>query len=146
MRPDSNTKKRKRQARKIFLKKGAVIILCLLMVFSASISLSFTVMEPAVTEAAAFTGWKNVSGKWFYYAKGNKKTGWVTIDGKVYYIDAKAGRKTGFATISKNKYYFSKSGVMTTGWQTINGYKYYMGSNGIIRTGWQTISGKQYNF
>ena len=146
MRPDSNTKKRKRQARKIFLKKGAVIILCLLMVFSASISLSFTVMEPAVTEAAAFTGWKNVSGKWFYYAKGNKKTGWVTIDGKVYYIDAKAGRKTGFATISKNKYYFSKSGVMTTGWQTINGYKYYMGSNGIIRTGWQTISGKKYYF
>ena len=140
------TTKSKRRTYRSILKRAAVIVLCVLMTFSASVSLSLTAMEPVTAEAAAFTGWKNVSGKWFYYAKGSKKTGWVTVEGKVYYIDAKAGRKTGFATISKKKYYFSKSGVMATGWQTINGYKYYMGGNGVIRTGWQTISGKKYYF
>ena len=168
------TTKSKRRTYRSILKRAAVIVLCVLMTFSASVSLSLTAMEPVTAEAAAFTGWKNVSGKWFYYAKGSKKTGWVTVEGKVYYIDAKAGRKTGFATISKKKYYFSKSGVMATGWQTINGYKYYMGGNGVIRkghysntlatkffsvggktyysgndgvirTGWQTINGFKYH-
>ena len=143
---DIITTKSKRRTYRSSLKRAAVIVLCVLMTFSASVSLSLTAMEPVTAEAAAFTGWKNVSGKWFYYAKGSKKTGWVTVEGKVYYIDAKAGRKTGFATISKKKYYFSKSGVMATGWQTINGYKYYMGGNGVIRNGWQTISGKKYYF
>ena len=140
------TTKSKRRTYRSILKRAAVIVLCVLMTFSASVSLSLTAMEPVTAEAAAFTGWKNVSGKWFYYAKGSKKTGWVTVESKVYYIDAKAGRKTGFATISKKKYYFSKSGVMATGWLKEDGATYYLDEDGIMQTGLVTIDGLDYNF
>ena len=75
---------------------------------------------------AAYTGWKKVSGKTFYYVSGKAATGWKTISGKTYY--------------------FGTDGAMRTGWQTLNGYRYYFGTDGIQRTGWQTISGSRYYF
>ena len=123
-----------------------ILLLCTVLACSAGAAAALSAGQPAVVQAAAFSGWKKVSGKWFYYTSGKVRTGWVKVGGKTYYVDARKGRRTGFASIAGKKYYFDKNGVMTTGWQTINGYKYYMGGNGQIRTGFQTIGGKNYYF
>ena len=123
-----------------------ILLLCIVLACSAGAAAALSAGQPAVVQAAAFSGWKKVSGKWFYYTSGKVRTGWVKVGGKTYYVDARKGRRTGFAFIAGKKYYFDKNGVMTTGWQTINGYKYYMGGNGQIRRGFQTIGGKKYYF
>ena len=123
-----------------------ILLLCTVLACSAGAAAALSAGQPAVVQAAAFSGWKKVSGKWFYYTSGKVRTGWVKVGGKTYYVDARKGRRTGFASIAGKKYYFDKNGVMTTGWQTINGYKYYMGGNGQIRRGFQTIGGKKYYF
>ena len=123
-----------------------ILLLCTVLACSSGTAAALTAGQPVPVQAIAFSGWKKISGNWFYYTSGKVRTGWVKIDGRTYYVDAITGRKSGFATIDGRKYYFDSSGAMTTGWQTINGYKYYMGGNGQIRKGFQTIGGKKYYF
>lgn len=58
--------------------------------------------------------------------KSEKKSGWVTKDGK--------------------KYYYGKDGKPATGWKKIGGKKYYFGKDGVMRTGKRKIGGKSYTF
>ncbi len=91
-------------------------------------------------------GWTKQSGKWYYYAKGKKVTGWKTISGKKYYFKKNGAAQTGWKTFSGKKYYFSKKGLMLTGLKTISGKNYYFNKKGVMQTGWMKISGEKYYF
>ena len=142
--PAENRPKKGRQGNRF--RTVMILLLCTVLACSSGTAAALTAGQPVPVQAAAFSGWKKVSGNWFYYTSGIVRTGWVKINGRTYYVDAITGRKSGFATIDGRKYYFDSNGAMTTGWQTINGYKYYMGGNGQIRKGFQTIGGKIYYF
>ena len=142
--PAENRQKKGRQGNRF--RTVMILLLCTVLACSSGMAAALTAGQPVPVQAIAFSGWKKISGNWFYYTSGKVRTGWVKINGRTYYIDAITGRKSGFATIDGRKYYFDSSGAMTTGWQTINGYKYYMGGNGQIRKGFQTIGGKIYYF
>ena len=142
--PAENRQKKGRQGNRF--RTVMILLLCTVLACSSGTAAALTAGQPVPVQAIAFSGWKKISGNWFYYTSGKVRTGWVKINGRTYYIDAITGRKSGFATIDGRKYYFDSSGAMTTGWQTINGYKYYMGGNGQIRKGFQTIGGKKYYF
>ena len=142
--PAENRPKKGRQGNRF--RTVMILLLCTVLACSSGTAAALTAGQPVPVQAIAFSGWKKISGNWFYYTSGKVRTGWVKIDGRTYYVDAITGRKSGFATIDGRKYYFDSSGAMTTGWQTINGYKYYMGGNGQIRKGFQTIGGKKYYF
>ncbi len=142
--PAENRPKKGRQGNRF--RTVMILLLCTVLACSSGTAAALTAGQPVPVQAIAFSGWKKISGNWFYYTSGKVRTGWVKIDGRTYYVDAITGRKSGFATIDGRKYYFDSSGAMTTGWQTINGYKYYMGGNGQIRKGFQTIGGKIYYF
>ena len=140
--PAENRPKKGRQGNQF--RTVMILLLCTVLACSSGTAAALTAGQPVPVQAAVFSGWKKVSGNWFYYTSGIVRTGWVKINGRTYYVDAITGRKSGFATIDGRKYYFDSNGAMTTGWQTINGYKYYMGDNGQIRKGFQTIGGKKY--
>ena len=142
--PAENRPKKGRQGNRF--RTVMILLLCTVLACSSGTAAALTAGQPVPVQAAVFSGWKKVSGNWFYYTSGIVRTGWVKINGRTYYVDAITGRKSGFATIDGRKYYFDSNGAMTTGWQTINGYKYYMGGNGQIRKGFQTIGGKIYYF
>ena len=142
--PAENRPKKGRQGNRF--RTVMILLLCTVLACSSGTAAALTAGQPVPVQAIAFSGWKKISGNWFYYTSGKVRTGWVKINGRTYYVDAITGRKSGFATIDGRKYYFDSNGVMTTGWQTINGYKYYMGGNGQIRKGFQTIGGKNYYF
>ena len=142
--PAENRPKKGRQGNRF--RTVMILLLCTVLACSSGTAAALTAGQPVPVQAIAFSGWKKISGNWFYYTSGIVRTGWVKINGRTYYVDAITGRKSGFATIDGRKYYFDSNGAMTTGWQTINGYKYYMGGNGQIRKGFQTIGGKIYYF
>lgn len=119
-----------------------------------------TVESTVSVEAKKKTGWQK-SGKYRYYynTSGKMVTGWKKISGKYYYFLKKAtddapkgSMATGFCTIGKNTFYFSSKGVLQTGWQTIDGKNYYFkksgkaGTIGLMATGMQVISGGRYLF
>ncbi len=83
------------------------------------------------------------------------KAGWVVINSKYFYFNAKGVSYGGWASIKNSKgvaykYYFDKYGQRLSGWQNIkasNGktYRYYLGGNGVMRTGWQDITNSKGN-
>ena len=65
------------------------------------------------------TGWKKLSGKWYYFqTNGVMKTGWLLdTDGKWYYLTASGAMKTGWLLDTDGKwYYLTASGAMKIGW------------------------------
>ena len=103
----------------------------------------------ATSSAATLTvtqpsGWKQISGKWYYYANGAAVTGWRQISGKWYHFAASGVMQTGWQKLSGKWYYFDDSGAMRTGWLKISGKWYYLASSGVMQTGWQKLSGKWY--
>ncbi len=94
-------------------------------------------------------GWVSENDVWVYYENGTKKSGWLTVNGKSYYLSKKNDDHhmlTGWAKIDGKKYYFNATGVMQTGWQKISGKWYYFNTSGAVLTGWQKISSKWYYF
>ncbi len=108
-----------------------------------------------------------------YFDKdGVMKTGWLTVDGKKYYLNTSSGYRTlglkkisskyyyfvesksagyayssGWKKFGKNYRYFAKDGVMKTGWLTVGSKKYYLNKSTGYRTlGLKKISGKYYYF
>lgn len=77
--------------------------------------------------ASQKNGWLKEGGKWYYYEKDAKKTGWQFINDVWYYLDA--------------------NGIMQTGWQKINGVWYYLQDwGGMISDGMYRIDGEWYYF
>ena len=77
---------------------------------------------------------------------GDNTTGWVTKDGKKYYVNEDGTNKTGWFLLDGNYYYFDANGVMQTGWQKIGGKWYYLNADGTMKTGWLKDGSKWYYF
>ncbi|MDE5864968.1 MAG: hypothetical protein K2H34_11555 [Lachnospiraceae bacterium] len=115
----------------------------------------FNTNEPGVTiredgSCKIKKGWhKRSNGKYIYrYSSGGiAKQKWVTTKGKKYYCDGKGNRVTGFKTINGDRYYFDGKGVMKKGWLTYKEHKYYFQKNGkMVRNKTIKIKGKRYTF
>lgn len=88
-------------------------------------------------------GWQKIKGS-YYYFKNNLKKGWLTLNGKKYYlIKAQNGKRAeGIFSVSGKLYYFDPdTGVMqkntTVTWK---GEKYTVGKNGVCTLVPDTIS------
>lgn len=118
------------------------------------------------------SGWIKVQNGYQYrQADGTflKKSGWVTIEGKKYYLQKGGIRYQGWQTYKKKKRYFLSNGQMAKSrwikingqyyyirkdgtsapagkWLTLKGKKYYINKNGYRVTGLQTIKKKKYYF
>ncbi len=103
------------------------------------------------TQAAQQSGWvQEATGKWFFYENGAKKTGWLALENKWYYLDPNAGgeMKTGWAQVNGKYYYLdpATNGSMKTGWFQENGKYYYLdpATDGSMKTGWFQENGNWY--
>lgn len=89
----------------------------------------FTFHATTVETQAATNGFRTVKGKTYYYQNGKKYKGWLTLNGKKYFLN-------------------TKTGVLLKGWQkNAKGEKrYFNKKNGVMYTGMKKISGKYYYF
>lgn len=129
--------------------------------YQGSITKNFAVVNK-------FTGWKQISGKWYYSSGTALASGWKSISGSKYYFNQTTkAMMTGVIKVSGKYYYLNSSGAQRTGWQKSGSYWYYFGgsggsacigwkkigstwyyfkSNGRMATGTLTIDGKKYRF
>ncbi|WP_017153024.1 3D domain-containing protein [Bacillus bingmayongensis] len=103
------------------------------------------------TQATQQSDWvKEETGTWFFYENGAKKTGWLALEGKWYYLDPNAGgaMKLGWAQVEGKWYYLNGNdgGAMKIGWEKVDGKWYYLDGNngGAMKTGWLQENGKWY--
>lgn len=77
---------------------------------------------------AMATGWKKVSGKWYFFKEtGEMVSGWLKDKGEWYYLDI-------------------NTGAMVSGWLNGNGTYYYLDNSGRALKGWNLINKKWYYF
>ena len=77
------------------------------------------------------TGWKQLGGKWYYYASsGAMQTGWQQIEGIWYFFENSGAMAKGWKQTGGSWYYLSASGAMVTDWQKIDGKNYYFYASG----------------
>lgn len=90
------------------------------------------------------SGWQKdgSSGLWYYMdnSTGVMKTGWLQDGDKWYYLKPNEGgpqgsMATGWVTIDGKKYYMNASGVMVTGWYEVGGKWYYFWPQGSTTDG-----------
>ncbi len=81
-------------------------------------------------------GWQKINGRWTYFdANGAMCEGWITVDGKMYYLDYSNEDDSTF---------------MVTGTKIVDNYKCTFDANGVLtgatalNEGWQKVSGKWY--
>ena len=92
-------------------------------------------------------GWKQDGGHWFYYEKGEKKTGWLAEGGAWYYFAADGAMATGWTQIGGSWYCFASNGAMATGWIFSGGRWFYLdGSGAMITSAWAVLNGQWYYF
>ncbi|MBR3200487.1 MAG: CHAP domain-containing protein [Mogibacterium sp.] len=90
-------------------------------------------------------------GRYYYYkyasGKIRRKAGFVTVDGKRYYVRKGGKIRTSKTFKVKKKYYrANKYGVIKTGVYKWNGYLYYSSASGVLRkkAGFVTWNGNRY--
>ena len=115
-------------------------------------------------------GFQKIGNNTYYVCKDNSlKTGWLGVNGKLYYTDLNTGKvctgikkvnrkyfcfrsdgslvtARGFQKIGNNTYYVCKDNSLKTGWLMVSGKLFYMGPDGAMRTGLQTINKRKYLF
>lgn len=103
--------------------------------------------DPAVPAAA---GWVKVS-KGYQYKKSDgtfiRKAGWVTIEGKKYFLQKGGIRYQGWQIYKKQRRYFMSNGELAKNrWIKDNGHYYYIRKNGTPAPAgkWLTLKGKKY--
>ena len=83
------------------------------------------------------TGWVTKDGKTYYVTEdGSYVTGWKQLKDGWYYFDSDGSRQTGWEKIGSSWYYLGTDGVMQTGWIQDGNNWYYLNGNGTMRTGW----------
>ena len=119
-------------------------------------------------ERTKIKGWKQISGKWFFFnASGEMRTGWVKNGAKWYYMSSTGTMQTGWQKINKKWYYFKSSGEMAANewckgyWLNKDGtwtykkkaswrkdqHSWWYGCSGwYARNQWQKIDNKWYYF
>lgn len=149
-------------------KKGYLILSVL---FMLAVLFFCTVARTWEVSAAPkkYTGWQQEGKRWYYYKKGVKQRGWLTLDGKkyflskkkywrlnglhkiggaVYYFDSEgvmAAKK--WMSVQEDRYYFSPEGkALVNKWKTTKKKKYRLGSDGAMLTGMQKVGKKIYYF
>ena len=92
------------------------------------------------------TGWQTVSGQRYYLeADGSAKIGWFEVGGKTYYADSEGIVAKGSKTIGEDTYVFHSSQYyMLTGFQSYGGKRYYLQKDGKAKTGWFTVGSDLY--
>lgn len=67
-------------------------------------------------EAAAPRGWSSQDGSWYYYdSTGSLHKGWLNDNGNWYYLNPETGvMQTGFLTVDGKTYYLQENGKMLT--------------------------------
>lgn len=93
----------------------------------------------------ACTGWKQISGKWYYFGDGSRDPyaciGINKINGKYYFFDRNTCAMCSGGWIDPLNYdnYYYYMGTSNRNW-------IYLGSDGVAYTGFKTINGKTYYF
>ncbi|MGN0144882.1 MAG: InlB B-repeat-containing protein, partial [Clostridium sp.] len=77
------------------------------------------------------TGWRNISGTWYYFnSYGLMQTGWLNDGGTWYYLDKSGAMQTGVIQVEGKIYLLGPNGGMQTGPAIVNGVMYYFGADG----------------
>lgn len=91
-------------------------------------------------------GWKNESGKRYYYRKQKKLTGWQVLNGHKYYFAADGHMLKGVQKVGKSSYLLSKSGKLQTGLKKYGRYWYFGNKQGKLQTGLKKVKKSTYNY
>ena len=92
------------------------------------------------------TGQQEIDGnKYYYNDEGTMQTGFVTLDGKIFFYSRLNGAlKTGWQGSTEGQWYQNEDGEVVTGKQEIDGNKYFFNDQGILQKGFVTIDDKIY--
>ncbi len=120
-----------------------------MLLLALAVPLAWTAFQPVEVSAAPkkYTGWQQEGKRWYYLKKGVKKKGWLTLDGKKYFLSKKKYyRFTGLHKIGGKIYYFDPEGAMVTNtWVTAKKQRYYIGPEGTgLVNKWKTTKKKKY--
>jgi glucan-binding YG repeat protein len=114
----------------------------------------------------AYSGWKDIGGKRYYFSQGSMVSGLQVIDSKQYYFRGGLNTADGRAPLAKGMFrtvsvvwdssatvtpfytwHYSKSdGTVASGWLKYGSQRYYLDQNGSMAIGYYSIDGKYYYF
>ncbi|MGL5801053.1 MAG: SH3 domain-containing protein, partial [Cetobacterium sp.] len=94
-------------------------------------------------------GWKNISGKWYYFNDDGtmRKNAWLTqSNGQIFYLGADGAKYTGTHSMGDETWIFNEDGILERKWKLINGSWHVYDKNGTMLTGWIEQWGSWYYF
>ena len=100
--------------------------------------------------AATKTGFVTINGKTYYVKEdGSKAKGWMQLGKYKYYFNKKTGvQQKGWMVDRKGRkrYFTSKAGVMLTGWlkDSKGNRRFFDPDTGFMTTGWIELEGETY--
>lgn len=93
------------------------------------------------------SGFITMDGKRYYLYKGKKLINeWEIIEGDYYYFTEDGSVATGLRDIDGKVFCFDSKGKKLTGLQNVNDKVYYFSDDGIMRTGWIDIDDDRFFF
>lgn len=115
--------------KKLFL--GILVSLITVTASTPVLASALTTPASAVITAPSLSGWQLLPDGWYYYANGERQTGWIQYNGKSYYLDTNGLMLTGWQLLGDIWYYFYPDGAMATGESYINGRAYTLSADGV---------------
>jgi len=100
---------------------------------------------PSFTGATGAGSWVRNGAIWQYrFDAGGYATGWLQVDGLLYFFNNSGHMQTGWVRYSDDWYFLRPSGAMSTGWVLSGGHWYFMRTSGAMATGWINDGGIWY--
>lgn len=89
-------------------------------------------------------GWKQIDNTWYHFSNYIMDTGWLDLEGKMYYLGSSGAMATGWKKIADSEeewgeswYYFGSNGKMVAdGEKSVGGTGYIFDRDGKMLTGW----------